>query len=148
MRLLNLKKEAVWIHEGTRLATLNPVELPPMTTACFASITSDSVTPEKREMLWALADEDKELGGGEKEKLFSLLLMYLHVFAGPGEQLGCTNRIRHSIRTADAPPIRQAVRCIPPLRRKKEQDLLGNMLQKDIIKPSISPWAAPIVLVR
>ena len=148
-RLLNVSEEAVRIHQGTKLATLSPVETPPTPTACIASAAVESVTSEKREMLRALAGGDnKELGDGEKEKLFSLLLMYAHVFTGPEEELGRTSRLRHSILTGDAPPIRQAVRRIPPHRRKEVQDLLEDMLKKNVIKPSTSPWAAPIVLVK
>ena len=41
-----------------------------------------------------------------------------------------------------------AVRRMPPQRRQEVQELLSRMLKDDIIQPSSSPWAAPVVLVR
>ena len=45
-------------------------------------------------------------------------------------------------------PIRQAVRRLPPPQREAVQELLTDVLDKDVIQPSGSPWASPIVLVR
>ena len=40
------------------------------------------------------------------------------------------------------------MRRIPPIRRDEARTFLQGMLQKGVIKPSASPWASPIVLVR
>ena len=48
----------------------------------------------------------------------------------------------------EAALIRQAARRLPPHRREEVQHLLQGMLEKDVIRPSNSPWAAPIVLVK
>lgn len=45
-------------------------------------------------------------------------------------------------------PIQQHPQRIPTALRKKTQQLLQDMLHKDAIQPSQSPWASPIVLVR
>ena len=37
---------------------------------------------------------------------------------------------------------------LPPPGRQVVQELLSDMLEKDIIQPSSSPWALPIVLVK
>ena len=47
-----------------------------------------------------------------------------------------------------SPPIRQHPQRIPTALRKETQQLLQDMLHKDTIRPSQSPWASPIVLVR
>ena len=62
--------------------------------------------------------------------------------------LGHTSKLCHSIDTGSAPPIHQHVRRIPPAQRTLVKDLLDDMLHKDIIQPSQSPWASPIVLAR
>ena len=64
------------------------------------------------------------------------------------EQGGRTTKLQHSINTGPAPPIRQAVRRLPPPRRKEVQELLTSMLKSEVVQPSSSPWASPIVLVK
>ena len=53
----------------------------------------------------------------------------------------------HQIHTADAPPIRQASYRIPHAYRDTVRNELHRLVADDIIKPSSSPWASPIVLV-
>ena len=36
----------------------------------------------------------------------------------------------------------------PPARRNKVTKLLEEMMEKDIIQPSSSPWALPVALVK
>ena len=44
-------------------------------------------------------------------------------------------------------PIRQQARRVPLPRRETVRHLLQDMLSRDVISPSKSPWASPIVLV-
>ena len=60
---------------------------------------------------------------------------------------GKTSLVSHNIPTGDAPPVR-----LPPYRlAHKSQEVLREeikmLLSQGIIKPSTSPWSAPIVLV-
>lgn len=77
-----------------------------------------------------------------------MLLDYADIFASDQDDLGRTGKIKHKINTGDAPPIRQPVRRIPPIRRDEARTLLQGLLQKGVIKPSTNPWASPIVLVK
>ncbi len=52
------------------------------------------------------------------------------------------------INTNQANPVRQRVRRIPPHRRQEVRDLLEKMRENDLIRPSSSPWASPVVLVQ
>ena len=45
-------------------------------------------------------------------------------------------------------PIRQPFRRVPPPQREEMRRLLNDMLERDVIQPSASPWASPVVLVR
>ena len=47
-----------------------------------------------------------------------------------------------------APPIRQPVHRVPVCQRKELKELLTDMEEKDVIRPSSSHWASPIVLVK
>ena len=72
---------------------------------------------------------------------------FADIFTEDGE-LGQTSKIKHSIHTGDAQPIRQPVQRVPLYQRQKMQDLLTEMQAKDMIQPSQSPWASPVVLVQ
>ena len=71
--------------------------------------------------------------------------MFLLILMGSSDgQLGCTDRIRHTIDTGDAPPIRQVPRRLAPSQREIAEKEINKMLDQGTID---SPWAAPIVLV-
>ena len=88
-----------------------------------------------------------DLTPDEKEKLYQLLLECADVFAESSAEMGRTNLIKHSIDTGNEHPIRQPCRRVPPARREQARGLVKDMLQKNIIQPSSSPWASPVVLV-
>ena len=50
--------------------------------------------------------------------------------------------------TGDAAPIRQRLRRVPYGKREVLEQEVTKMLNDDIIEPSNSPWASPVVLVR
>ena len=100
-------------------------------------------------MLLRLVEEHgDELSEDEREQFFMLLTEYADVFAFSESDLGRTSKLKHQIHTGNAPPVRQAVRCVPPQRRQQVHELLNRMLKDDIIQPSSSPWAVPVVLVK
>lgn len=62
--------------------------------------------------------------------------------------LGRTDVATHSIRTSTEYPKRQPPRRIPLHQREEVKQHIEQLLDHDIISPSVSPWAAPIVVVR
>ena len=88
------------------------------------------------------------LTSDQQNLLFSLLMEYADVFVITEDQLGCTNVLQHEIYTGNVSPIRQRFRRMSPQKREEIQKLLSNMLAKNIISPSKSPWAPPVVLVK
>ncbi|XP_063350112.1 thy-1 membrane glycoprotein [Pelmatolapia mariae] len=56
--------------------------------------------------------------------------------------------MQHSIPTGNAAPVRERYRQIPPKLYQEVKSLIQGMLDANIIVPSCSPWASPIVLVR
>lgn len=147
VNLLNPRAEAVTLKAGADIATVVPIE--PPVTAATVEVESAGISPEKEEMLGKIVEENGEcLTVGEKEQLLALLLQYADVFATTRDDLGRTGKLKHDIDTAGAHPVRQRVRRIPPQRRQEVQELLNKMLENGVIKPSNSPWASPVVLVR
>ena len=107
------------------------------------------MSPLKRQVLGKMVENcASNLAVDQKEQLFQSLLEYTNIFADEGE-LGRTDRITHSIDTGSASHVRQQpVRRVPVCERKELKDLLTEMEEKDVIQPSSSPWASPIVLVK
>ena len=56
--------------------------------------------------------------------------------------------LQHEIHTGDASPTCQQFRRLCPQKRQEMRNLLSEMLERDVIKPSCSPWALPVVLVK
>ena len=151
---MNPTSGEITIHKGTRVGRVERVEEEAVATLS----TPDGgeppghtdVTPssEKRQMLWSIAEGTGEnLSSAEREQFYGLLLEYSDVFASSDADLGRTCRLRHSIDTMGSHPIRQPFRRVPPPQREEMRHLLNDMLERDVIQPSASPWASPIVLV-
>ena len=104
--------------------------------------------PGEEDKLWDRVEGNESLDPTQKECLYQLLLSYKDIFAQNKTDFGRTSKIKHSINTGDAAPIRQPVRRVPPARREELKKLLDSMLEKGVIQPSTSPWASPIVLVQ
>ena len=88
------------------------------------------------------------MGELDKNKLYHLLVAYRDVFAADKTDFGRTNQIQHQTETGGASPVRQQSRRIAPTQREETTKMLQDMLNKQIVQPSTSPWASPIVLVR
>lgn len=55
---------------------------------------------------------------------------------------------QHQIDTGSARPIKMHPRRVPLHLQQEVADHIKQMLDNDIIRPSCSPWAAPVVPVR
>ncbi|KAL5968234.1 Transposon Ty3-G Gag-Pol polyprotein [Taenia solium] len=70
------------------------------------------------------------------------------MFAWQGTKLGRTKIIKHAIDTGETKPIWQPPRCIPPPLLEDVNRPLNEMISDNVIRPSKSPWASPITLVK
>ena len=158
--------EPVRLEKGVRLGMVDPVELVtvskksemmvgegssvPEASATVQRLESDPDEREKRKAR-LLAQLDLNVDGlppGATQELETLLASYADVFALDSSELGTTDMVTHSIETEDHRPIRQPVRRTPFALRKKVDTLIQEMLEQQVIEPSESPWASPIVLVQ
>ena len=149
VRLLNPGPETATLRPQSVVATLESVETPPENVVASVPTLAPTVDTAKAELLWEIVEQSSgELTSGEKEQFFAMLLNNADIFAASKSDLGRTTRLQHRINTGPAPPIRQAVRRLPPPRRREVQELLAGMLENEVVQPSSSPWASPIVLVK
>ena len=148
VRLLNPSPDSKVVYKGTKIATVAEIDEKPHGAVLAVQPENKGVSPLKRQVLSKMVEKcASNLAVDQKEQLYQLLLEYADIFADKGE-LGHTHRITHSIDTGSASPVRQPVLRVPVCQRKELKDLLTEMEEKDVIQPSSSPWASPIVLVK
>ena len=88
-----------------------------------------------------------ELSQDKKDMFMALLAHYSDILVSHANDLGVTDFLSHHINTENAQPIHQPAKRVPLPHRGKVQRLLNDMLQKNVMSPSQSPWASPVVLV-
>lgn len=76
-----------------------------------------------------------------------LVLTVVHLFALNLLKLGCTSVLSHQKNTGDHPPVKLAPCHVPFALRGKVCQLVKEMLEQSVIKPSASPWASRVALV-
>ncbi|EGT58928.1 hypothetical protein CAEBREN_19301 [Caenorhabditis brenneri] len=91
-----------------------------------------------------------DLTDEQKEDLKMIINFHEKAFVGPDGRLGQYNGpIKHKIELVDERQIPQArIHRIPLEKRKEVETQISEMLKQEIIRPTESPFAAPIVLVR
>ena len=92
-------------------------------------------------------DIPEDLNSVQQRQLQDLLARFGGVFSQKGDPISSTPLIEYEIHT-EGPPVRLPSRCQNPLIREQEQQQVQEMLQDGVIRPSTSPWASPVVMVK
>ena len=87
------------------------------------------------------------LSSAERTELVNLLTEFGDIFSSANSLRGHTTLVKHSIPTT-GPPIRQPLRRVPEALKSTINHKVDQMLDQNIIRPSTSPWASPVVMVR
>jgi hypothetical protein len=116
-----------------------------MQTTSTVSINIIMLDDTDLESLNAVISKSK-LGMLDKQRLRELLMEYTDVWAG--ESLGNTDVVRHTIELDTPYPIVQRPRRIPLDRQQTVDEELDAMLAKGVVRPSRSPYAQEVVLVK
>ena len=154
----NCGRNPVHLEAGERLGTLVEVELTPIGQATeeVQSLSVDTLCSNRSEsnnsdrdvcLCQALGVDAMRLTLTQKDELVKLLLQYSDVFALEEDELGATSAAQHAIDTGVHPPIHQHPRRVPHALKGKIQELIDDMMRRNVIRPSQSPWASPVVLV-
>eukprot|EP00731_Ephydatia_muelleri_P017388 Em0010g486a len=139
------------VHKGTRIARATRLQdeslLAPVTDAMSQEKKIPKVSESKSKLLWEMVQNcAADLSKEEMEMLYHVLMAYADVFAESNNELGRTNMVKQSVDTGNNPPIRQQFRRMPPFRREQARKLIEDMLKREIMQPSSSPWASPVVI--
>ena len=90
----------------------------------------------------------RELDEDESQQVKEFLCEFQHVFSRDESDLGLTHLAEHVIDTGNATPIKQPPRRVPMAFVGEDKKAIDQLLKQGTIRPSTSPWASPIVLVR
>ena len=154
VRLMNSSSQPVTVYSGDSLAKMEllksseGVAIGCLSTEECSTRTRSLITPEKEAKLWELSQRmGVGLSSEERKRVFDLLVKNEAVFPQKNE-IGKTKVLQHQIHTGEAQPVRQRPRSTPFHQREESRRVLQDMLDKNIIRPSSSPWASPVVLVK
>ena len=92
--------------------------------------------------------EDVSLSSSELSQARDLLLECKVIFSHSDFDIGHVSTVKHPIVLTNDAPFKQRHRRIPPEMIKEVKDHLQQLFDTGIIKPSVGPWASPVVLVR
>eukprot|EP00731_Ephydatia_muelleri_P025917 Em0018g17a len=149
VRLINLSSRPSIVYKGSTIGRLEVIdEVVVRTVNQQNAVRGHNVADNKKSALWDAVSGNVELNRMEQEQLYHLLMAYHDIFSISQEELGHTGRVQHEIHTGNSSPIRQHARRIPSGQREEARKLVQEMLKRDIIQPSSSPWSSPIVLVH
>ncbi|GFT34843.1 retroviral aspartyl protease family protein [Nephila pilipes] len=141
VRVANIiSDKAKVIKEGEVLATCTPVTCINRIFQATLSESSDSLI---NELIQSAELDDKQRSAAGK-----LLRGFEELFSRKLDDVRRTKMTRHRTDTGNHLPIKQHPRRLPFAKQEEVANLLMKMQQNDIIEPSESPWASPIILVR
>ena len=84
----------------------------------------------------------------QQEKFTTLLHTNAKLFARDLTELGQTNVLAHVIDTGTARPMKQIPYRAAPKEQEFIKEEIDRMLKNDLIRPSTSAWASPVVVVK
>lgn len=83
----------------------------------------------------------------EKQSVETLCKEFKDIFYLPGEKLTSTDSLKHEIITNNSKPITSKIYRFPKVHEAEVNKQIKKMLQENIIKPSNSPYNAPLWVV-
>ena len=89
----------------------------------------------------------EHLSPTQQQRLKALYQEFSDIISQGEDGLGCTPLLQHTIET-EGPPLRQPYRRQNPTVRREEMAQVQQMLSSGVIRPSNSPWASPVVMVK
>ena len=135
--VMNTKNHSLKLRKGTLIAEAEVVE------RCDVN-----PSPDKGEEI--KLNIGAQLSSTEQAQLRDLLLGYQDLlFSTKKRPIGRVITDQHIINTEpDKGPLSQRLRPMPPAERQVVREETQKMLEQGVVRPSSSPWASPIVLVK
>ena len=146
VRIMNVSNEVKVVRAGTVIAKLTPVSEVLSKPATSASVKEAKELPLILQDLYNRACEGLDVK--QRKHVRKFLIRHSEIFAKDDRDFGRTDLVKHNINTGSKPPIRQPLRRTPVHLQDTVNEHIGDMLKRDVIEPSSSPWASGIVLAK
>ena len=143
IRVVTLE-DNVHLKKGFTIGTLRVLE-------CDESMNLRGISLEK-DKRWELLEPKftnklTSMPISQQKELLPLLKEFSDIFSISKSDIGLTGMVTHEIDTGDEKPICTPYRRIPLALEEKVDDMVKELQTKGIIRPSLSPWNAPLVVV-
>lgn len=149
--VMNTTDAQIHINKSTKLIKCQPVmssyDIPQSSINYFAQ-DPEFGSGEEADLEWSRKFELAHLDENTKKKLEKLLEEYKIVFAGAVQELPGCDTLLHKINLNDQVPIKRKQYRVPYNLRKEMEKQISILLEADILEPSTSPYAAPVLLVK
>ena len=131
----NHRPEPLHLHTGQNVGPLEVVAI------------ADSPPPPPASKPLRLLPVPAHLSPTQKQQLKDLFQEFSDIISQGEDDLGCTPLLQPAIET-EGPPLRQLYRRQNPVVRREEMAQVQQMLTNGVIRPSNSPCASPVVMVK
>ena len=144
VKVTNLENKETIISDGTSMGTIdNNFEL------STANINRVRVTSKFQGNVLEKTMVGKELTKSQRDELHGVLQEFQVVFYNEGKLPVVEIGVEHCIRGHESiPPIACRPRRLDPESETEVREELDKLLKMGVIRPSNSPWAAPVVCAR
>ena len=149
--ILNPTSKPIRFYAGEEIVeieTASQLNKPKSAEEILCSLTQQSETTNKKDPSDFISNLVGEMPEEYRTQMEDLLNKYEHLFhheaSGP---LRSTPHYEHHIDTGDSRPIRSAPYRVSRTEREFIQSQVTEMLNKNVIAPSSSPWASPVVMI-
>jgi transposase InsO family protein len=145
VRIVNSSNARLQLYKNT---CLGEVELLDGSNALCYSTQKCQNNPSNMQYLQKVFENDiTSLPEGDRPYLIKILSEFSDIFSQSKFDIGVAHQAEHKIDTGDSQPVAQNYRRVPRGVEEKVDELVDQLLQHNIIRPSCSPWNAPIVVV-
>ena len=131
----NHRPEPLRLHAGQNVGTLEIVAI------------ADSPSPPAASKPLRQPPVPEHLSPIQQQQLKDLFQEFNDIISQGEDDLSCTPLLQHTIETK-GPPFRQPYRRQNPAVWREEMAQVQQMLTSGVIRPSNSPWASPVVMVK
>ena len=137
----NHRSEPLQLHSGQNIGVLEVVSLADTLPSASQAPASSRTDPLRRPSL------PERLSPLQQQQLNELFRKFSNVFSQGEDDLGSTPLLEHTIETR-GPPLLQPYQRQNPAVQREEMAQVQQMLASNVVRPSNSPWASPVVMVR
>ena len=148
IRVMNPTNETVELMKDTKIGTIEKVEQQHVDLGTIRNVNDSKEEQDANEDLFSKITINDSLTSNQRKQLIELLTEYRDIFSKSKTDIGHCSLVKHEIFCPDVSPIHLPTRRVPMGMEDKVDALVDDLLQQNIIRPSMSPWNAPIVVIK